>query len=96
MVKSIYFYKYICNAKNFDTNFINITVKAKSELDLIEKLKHKNIDMNRSAIYNLCRNKGKNLKYLGIDIKKIREPIPYRKRVVIEFLQPLPEHQEVF
>ena len=83
MPSTLYYYKYklTCNHDK-----LTIEKKFKSMKELIDEVKDPLGLCSRQTIYNIINGIGMNKKFKGVEIEKIREAIPIRKKVIIEFL----------
>tara|TARA_R110000822_G_scaffold212024_1_gene347507 strand:+ start:141 stop:311 length:171 start_codon:yes stop_codon:yes gene_type:complete len=54
--------------------------------ELIDELKDPVGLCSRQTIYNIINKNGTNKKFKGVDIEKIREPIPIKRTITVEYL----------
>jgi hypothetical protein len=82
-MRTKYFYKYklTCNHEK-----LTLEKKFKSMKELIDELKDPIGLCSRQTIYNIINKNGTNKKFKGVDIEKIREPIPIEKKIIITYL----------
>jgi len=78
-----YFYKYKLSC-NHDK--LRLEKKFKSMKELIDELKDPVGLCSRQTIYNIINKNGTNKKFKGVDIEKIREPIPIKRTITVEYL----------
>lgn len=82
-MKTKYYYKYklTCNHEK-----LTMEKKFKSMKELIDELKDPIGLCSRQTIYNIMNNNGTNKKFKGVEIEKIREAIPIKRTITVEYL----------
>jgi hypothetical protein len=84
MVATKYKYKYKVEAER---DGVKIDQKFKSVKDLLEVTKEPPFFLSsRSSLYNVMNCVGKNYRYMGIKVYKIDEPIPVKKKLIVQII----------